>query len=161
MLQLYSSLFMSMYLSQFHPLETPFANKMELMNEATTILLTYCLMCFTQFLGDPTSRDMVGFYYLGINMLNVLTYLTFLILANCIICKRRALNSHTSRSNGKSGGPKSGNDSSFDSSDSSDESSSESDSSNSSGSQGEANPASNVLAVVQEADSQEELDLSI
>ena len=78
---------MTIYLSVCRPLETSFANKMEIMNEATTIALTYCLMCFTQFVADPETRNLVGFAYLGINMLNVLIHLLFLILATCSTCK--------------------------------------------------------------------------
>ena len=55
------------YLTNVKPLETPFANKMEVFNEYTIILLTYGIMCFTDLVPDPKTRFLIGWYLLLLN----------------------------------------------------------------------------------------------
>ena len=47
---------MVIYLMHVKPLETSFANKMEVFNECTIIFLHYGLMCFTDFVPEPSIR---------------------------------------------------------------------------------------------------------
>lgn len=78
-LQLLSTILMTVYLLEFRPLSTPFANRMELMNEVTTLFLTYGLMCFTKFLPDPEMRNKGGFLYIGILAGNILIHLVLMV----------------------------------------------------------------------------------
>ena len=50
------SVTMVIYLMHVWPMEIPFATKMEVFNECTIIVLTYGLLCFTDFVEDPGVR---------------------------------------------------------------------------------------------------------
>ena len=47
---------MLIYLMHVWPLETSFATKMEVFNECTIIVLHYGLMCFTDYVPEPSTR---------------------------------------------------------------------------------------------------------
>ena len=51
------SVFMVMYLIHYKPMNSPFSNRMEVMNECTIIMLLYGLMCFTDFVPSPETRS--------------------------------------------------------------------------------------------------------
>ena len=86
-IQTMTSVFIVQYLLWFWPLESAFAVKMEVMNECTIVLMSYGQMCFTDFVPEPETRSLIGFYYIGITLANVLVHLIFLALATCISLK--------------------------------------------------------------------------
>ena len=146
--QLLSTILMIIYLLEFRPLETPFANRMEIMNEVTTLLLTYGLMCFTKFLPDPEMRNNGGFLYIGVLAGNILVHLTFMVGSTCYLFKMKYKRRQT-RPTPKSQMKKANLDLSGSSSE------------NSSSSHGSEHVSQNVeesLKVVNEANSQEEAD---
>ena len=49
-------------------MESPLANKMEVMNECTIIVLLYGLMCFTDFVPSPETRSGIGLVYIGVTI---------------------------------------------------------------------------------------------
>jgi len=73
------SVFIVQYLLLFWPLESAFAVKMEVMNECTIVLMSYGQMCFTDFVPEPETRSLIGLYYIGVTVANVLVHLTFLV----------------------------------------------------------------------------------
>ena len=83
---------MVIYLMWHKPLESPFAVRMEVMNECTIIVLTYGHLCFTDFVPEEEIRSEIGWVYIGVTIANILVHLTFLLLTSChkmkIVCKR-------------------------------------------------------------------------
>ena len=43
-----------------------YANNIETFNECTMILLLYCMMGMTDFVGDPETRSLIGFAFIFI-----------------------------------------------------------------------------------------------
>lgn len=43
------------------PLPTPFENKLELYNNFSILVVSYCLLCFTEFVPDPMARYNIGY----------------------------------------------------------------------------------------------------
>lgn len=75
------SITMVSYLMLEMPLETSFANKMEVFNECTIVVLHYGLITFTDFVPDPAVRYLIGWCYIAVFLGNLLTHLTLLIYA--------------------------------------------------------------------------------
>jgi len=80
------------YLLFFKPLESPFAVRMEIMNECTILSLTYMLMCFSEFVPEAVTRSVIGYFYIGVTVANILIHLIFLVLASRqklrLVCKK-------------------------------------------------------------------------
>ena len=64
-------------------LESPFMNRIELMNEVTILLLTYGQLHFTDYMTEPETRNLVGYIYIVVVLTNVGTHLIFLIRDTC------------------------------------------------------------------------------
>lgn len=71
---------MIIYLMHVWPLETATANKMEVFNECTIILLHYGLMMFTDYVPEAETRHYIGWYYIAVSLGNILVHIFFLIL---------------------------------------------------------------------------------
>ena len=69
---------MMIYLMHVWPLMTSFANKMEVFNECTIIVLHYGLMCFTDFVPEPDTRYQLGWHYIIVFLSNLLVHLSVL-----------------------------------------------------------------------------------
>ena len=86
------SLFMLVYLLIFKPMESPFANRMEIMNEYTIVVLTYGQMHLSDYIPKPETRESFGYAYIGVFLLNIAVHMLFLIWDTCIkikfACKR-------------------------------------------------------------------------
>ena len=91
-IQMMISVSIVLYLKTFKPLDSPFSNRMEVLNECTVIFLVYFLMLFTDFVPDPENRNKIGRYYVRVNILHMIFHLVFLFLATCyklkLVCKR-------------------------------------------------------------------------
>ena len=48
------------FIGWHRPLDSRFANNMELFNEVTTLGSLYLVMCFTNFVWDPVTRSICG-----------------------------------------------------------------------------------------------------
>jgi hypothetical protein len=57
---------------------------MEIMNEETVLILTYLLMCFTDFVPDPETRSDVGRVYMLVAITNIGVHLIFLAMGTLI-----------------------------------------------------------------------------
>lgn len=92
-LQIMVSVYAVIYLFYFWPLETPFANLMEVFNECTIVMLSYCLMCFTQWVPEVETRHRIGWVFVGVALTNILVHLTFLTYGSghhiCLFCKKK------------------------------------------------------------------------
>ena len=91
-IQMMISVVMVMYLKTYKPMDSPFSNRMEVLNECTMIVLVYFLMLFTDFVPNPETRNNIGRFYIGINILHPGIHLIFLFLETCyklkLVCKR-------------------------------------------------------------------------
>ena len=52
----YPTLAVVIILGYTHPLESQYANRVEMYDSVTVLLLSYCLFCFTEFVPDPNIR---------------------------------------------------------------------------------------------------------
>ena len=66
---------MAIMLIKFRPLDSSFNNKLELVNEFTTIVLLYVLYAFTNLIVDEEVRNKFGPVYIGISLANILVHL--------------------------------------------------------------------------------------
>ena len=94
--QNFLSLAMSIYLQWFKPLESNFANNIETFNEVTTIVLTYFLLCFSDFVPEPETRSELGIHYNNTTFLNMAVHLYIMLrgsfLAVRLSCRKRRYN---------------------------------------------------------------------
>ena len=92
-IQIMVSVFMIIYLMWYKPLESPFALRIEVMNECTVIVQTYGLFCFTDFVPAPETRIEIAYVYMGVCLANILVHLTLLLLATGhklkLMCKKK------------------------------------------------------------------------
>ena len=77
----------------FMPLDSKGANYIEVLNEVTLLLLTYHLWCFTDFVGEPETRNYLGFAFIATTQSNILVHLILMIIETVhhlkLRCKRR------------------------------------------------------------------------
>jgi hypothetical protein len=57
----YPTLAVVILLGLTQPLESPYANKIEMFDSVTVLILSYCLFCFTDFVPDANVRYNIGF----------------------------------------------------------------------------------------------------
>ena len=92
-IQISFSIFMIIYLPWHRPLESKFATFMEVMNEETILILTYLLMCFTDFVPDPEARSQVGRVYMLVSITNIGVHLICLAVGTLVkirnYCRRK------------------------------------------------------------------------
>lgn len=77
-LQLYLSVFLLIFLGWSRPLDSNFANNMEIFNEVISILTLYCLMLFSDFISDPAARAVCGYGFIAIVCLYAAVHIFFL-----------------------------------------------------------------------------------
>ena len=54
---------------------------MELLNEITTLCTLYMVMCFSDYVGEPTTRNNCGFGFIGVLGIFIATHVFFLIVS--------------------------------------------------------------------------------
>ena len=81
-IQLAFSTTMVIYLMHVWPLETSLATKIEVFNECTIVVLHYGLLCFTDYVPDPTTRSWLGLAYITVSLSNLLVHLFLLVLGS-------------------------------------------------------------------------------
>ena len=92
-IQLYTSTAMLILVGEIKPYKSKFTTGMEMFNECITLIILYMVMCFTQFVGDPSTRGLCGWGFIGVTSLFVAVHLTILICGSCcavrLWCRRR------------------------------------------------------------------------
>ena len=68
-------------------MDSPFTNRIELMNECTILLLTYGELHFTEYMSEPVIRNGVGYFYIFVVLSNVIVHLIILSRDTCIKTK--------------------------------------------------------------------------
>lgn len=71
---------MIIFLQWGQPLETRFATNMETFNECTTLFVLYVVLSFSDFVGEPETRNQMGFVLIGIISTNVLVHIINLVV---------------------------------------------------------------------------------
>ena len=79
---------MCFFIGWFEPLESISKMRIELLNEATALVLIYILFCFTDFMSDVEVRSQVGIVYICTGLGNVAVHLVLMWLNSCINIKR-------------------------------------------------------------------------
>ena len=65
----YLNLFMTIYLGMYMPMLDRKTNRIEIMNELFVIAATYNVMFFTEFVTDPETRFLTGYWFCAIIVL--------------------------------------------------------------------------------------------
>ena len=65
------------------PLESRFANKMELFNEITIVWVLYTVTCFSDYVVDPTGRSICGWAFIGVVIFFLAIHILLLIGITC------------------------------------------------------------------------------
>ena len=60
------------------PLDSNFANNMELFNECISMVTLYMLMCFSDFVKEPEARSTCGYWFIGTLCLYAAVHFYFL-----------------------------------------------------------------------------------
>ena len=69
-------------------MESKFDNNMELLNELATMAALYMVMMFTDFVGDPATRNTCGWAFIGVMALFLAIHLLFILGSTCkALCK--------------------------------------------------------------------------
>ena len=63
----------------YMPLDSRQANLFDFFNDCTLLLLTYPLWCFTDIVWEAETRYLLGFYFIGACLGNVVVHLSFMI----------------------------------------------------------------------------------
>ena len=82
-LQLYLSVFILIFLGWSRPLDSNFANNMEIFNEVIGILTLYCLMLFSDYINDPAARAVCGYAFIAIVCVYAAVHIFFLFQDTC------------------------------------------------------------------------------
>ena len=83
-IQMAISLVVAIYLGHSKPIDSPFSNRIELMNECTILVLTYAQMHLTDYIPEPETRNGIGYVYIKIVLANTTVHLVILIRDTCI-----------------------------------------------------------------------------
>ena len=76
--QIMMCLCMIILLQWFRPFDDAFSNNVETFNELITMMILYMLFLFTDFVGKPDTRRLLGFAYIGVILVYSLVHLTIL-----------------------------------------------------------------------------------
>ena len=71
------------FIGWHRPMESNFDNNMELLNELATLAALYMMMMFTDFVGDPATRNTCGWAFIGVIILFLAIHLLFLLGSTC------------------------------------------------------------------------------
>jgi hypothetical protein len=64
-------------------------NRLELINEAFTLLINYHLICFTDFVADPSMRKLVGLSLIYTSLSNILINLGLIVAFASLLGARK------------------------------------------------------------------------
>ena len=69
------------------PLESRQANLFEVINDCTLLLLTYHLWLFTDVVGEPETRHLIGFAFMAVCLGNVTIHLVTMMVTTGVTVK--------------------------------------------------------------------------
>ena len=64
-------------------MDSNFANNMELLNEVTTLCALYLVLCFSDFVVEPATRNICGWAFIGLVSFFLTVHLLFLLGSVC------------------------------------------------------------------------------
>ena len=82
--QLGVSVGLVIFMGWFRPLDTRFANNMEMFNEIITLCALYLMLCFSDFVGDPETRSFCGIAFISVICLYAANHILFLVINVCM-----------------------------------------------------------------------------
>ena len=71
------------------PLPTPAENKQEVYNNFTILILSYCLLCFTEFVAKPDTRYNMGYLMILLTIQNIVVSLIIIAFSPIRMLKLR------------------------------------------------------------------------
>ena len=87
------NLISAIYTLQCSPLATKKSHAFEVFNDCTLLVLTYCLLCFTDFIPEEDTRHKLGYVFITVSLGNIALHLVFILLETFLLaklrCKRR------------------------------------------------------------------------
>ena len=81
-MQNFISVGLCIYLQWYKPFESKFNNNIETFNEATAVVLTYLLFCFTDYVPDAATRYDLGFIYNAIIFSNIAVHVIIMLFGS-------------------------------------------------------------------------------
>ena len=78
--QTFISVGLCIYLQWYKPFESKFNNTIETFNEATAVVLTYFLFCFSDFVPEAATRSELGYYYNAVTFSNIAVHIVFMLV---------------------------------------------------------------------------------
>ena len=100
-IQLLTSAGLIILVGWYRPLESNFANNMEMFNEVITLFILYLMMCFSDFVLDPETRSFCGFGFIAVICLYAFTHILFLIINVCLQIRHTIRSKYYARRNKK------------------------------------------------------------
>lgn len=67
----------------YRPLDSAYANNMELLTEVATLWILYTVICFSNFILEPATRHLCGYGFIGVLALFVAIHLLVLVYSIC------------------------------------------------------------------------------
>ena len=77
-LQIFVSVILVIYIGWSRPLDSNFANNIEIFNEMTTLWILQLMMCFSDFVGEAEMRNEIGKAFIGLILFYVAVHFFFL-----------------------------------------------------------------------------------
>ena len=92
-LQIFTCLILAMvsmlYLIHTQPFKETLVTNLEILNEVTTLVLLYHLLCFTNFCPDVRTQVLVGYSFVFFLSANMATHVFFLLRSTFLDYKRK------------------------------------------------------------------------
>ena len=77
------------YSGYFRPFESSFANNMDLLNETLTLICSYSLIMFSEFVPSPETRSLCGWQLIALVLIFLVINLSVIIFQGLKHCIRR------------------------------------------------------------------------
>lgn len=87
--QFFISTGMCIYLIYFMPMQSRSDCIKECFNEVTTVFLMYHIMCFSDFVPEAETRNLLGYSFIGVAGVNILTHASLMMRDNFTKLKRK------------------------------------------------------------------------
>ena len=63
----------------YMPLDSRKANLLEVFNDCTLLMLTYLLWCFTDIVGEPETREQLGYVFISVSLGNIAVHILMML----------------------------------------------------------------------------------
>ena len=88
-IQFFVSVWMIIYLFHYWPFENRIFTILEVVNEVTTVLLLYHMLCYTDFVPDPWTRYIMGWSFILVTCGNLIIHVTLLARNSLVNLKNK------------------------------------------------------------------------